>query len=119
MYSFHSKIASRGHHVYRNSTWRNAKSGDKVKVEIETNKLSKSIDPYVCAIKIKHMFFDTSLTVGHIPREISRHSYFFPKEGGNITGHLICTNYKVSPIPASGLEVSLLRTFSVKSEKIF
>ena len=56
MYSFHSKIASRGHHVYRNSTWRNAKSGDKVKVEIETNKLSKSIDPYVCAIKIKRIF---------------------------------------------------------------
>ena len=119
MYSFHSKIASREYHVHRNSTWQNAKSGYKVKVEIETNKSSKSINRYVCAIKIKHMFFDTSLTVGHIPREISRHSYFFPKEGGNITGHLICTNYKVSPIPASGLEVPLLLTFSVKSEKIF
>ena len=50
MYSFDSKIARRGYHVYRNSTWQNAKSGDKVKVEIET-KLSKSIDPYACAIK--------------------------------------------------------------------
>ena len=119
MYSFDSKIASRGYHVYRNSTWQNAKSGDKVKVEIETNKSSKSIDPYACAIKIKHKFFDTWLTVGHIPREISRHCYFFLKEGGNITGHLICTNYKVSPIPAGGLEVPLLLTFSVKSERIF
>ena len=119
MYSFDSKIASRGYHVYRNSTWQNAKSGDKVKVEIETNKSSKSINPYACAIKIKHKFFDTWLTVGHIPREISRHCYFFLKEGGNITGHLICTNYKVSPIPAGGLEVPLLLTFSVKSERIF
>ena len=57
--------------------------------------------------------------MGYIPREVSRHCYFFLKEGGNITGHLICTNYKVSPIPAGGLEVPLLLTFSVKSEIIF
>ena len=57
--------------------------------------------------------------MGHTPREISCHCYFFLKEGGNITGHLICTNYKVSPIPAGGLEVPLLITFSVKSERIF
>ena len=68
MYSFDSKIASKGCYVYRNSTWQNAKSGDKV--EIETHKSSKSIDPYACAITIKHNFFDIWLTVGHIPREI-------------------------------------------------
>ena len=60
MYSFDSQIASRGYHVYRNSTWENAKSGDKVKEEIET-KSSKPIDPYACTIKIKHKFFDTWL----------------------------------------------------------
>ena len=41
------------------------------------------------------------------------------KEGANITGHLIYTNYKVSPIPAGGLEVPLLLTSSVKSERVF
>ena len=56
---------------------------------------------------------------GTYSNEISRHCYFFLKEDGNITGHLICTNYKVSPIPAGGLEVPLLITFSVKSERIF
>ena len=101
----------------RNSTWQNAKSRDKVKVEIKTNKSSKSIDP--CAIKIKHKFFDTWLTVGHIPREISHHCCFFLKEGGNITAHLIRTNYKVSPIPAGDLEVSLQLDFSVKRKRIF
>ena len=119
MYSFDSKIASRGHHVYRNSTWQNVKSGNKVKVEKEKKNSSKLIDTYAGAIKIKHKFFDTWLTVGHIPREISRHCYFFLKEGGNITGHLICTNYKVSLIPAGGLEVPLVLTFSVKRERIF
>ena len=56
MCSFDSKIASRGYHVYRNSTWQDAKSGDKVEVEIEANKSSKSIDPYACAIKIKQIY---------------------------------------------------------------
>ena len=79
MYSFDSKIASRGYHMQCNSTWQNAKSGDKVKVEIETNKSSKSIDPYACAIKIKHKFFDTWLAKRHILRETSRHFHFFSK----------------------------------------
>ena len=109
MYSFDSKIASRGYHVYRNSTGQNAKP----------NRSLKSIDPYACAIKIKHQFSDTWLTVGHIPREISSHCYFSMEEGGNITGNFISTTYKVSPIPAGGLEVPLLLTFCVMNERIF
>ena len=66
MYPFDCKVVSRGYRVYRNSTWQNVKSGGKVKVKIKTNKPSKSIDPYACTIKIKHKFFDTWLTVGHI-----------------------------------------------------
>ena len=89
MYSFDSKTASRGYHVYYKSTWQNAKSGDKVKAEKETNKSSKSIDPYA---RDKTQIFDTWFTAGHISREISRHYYFFLKEGSNITGHLFCTN---------------------------
>ena len=48
-----------------------------------------------------------------------RHCYFFKKEGGEISRYLVSTNYKPSPIPAGGLEVPLLRTFSVKDEQIF
>ena len=40
------------------------------------------------------------------------------EEDGNITGHLISTTCKVSPISAGGLEVPLLLTFSVKSGRI-
>ena len=40
------------------------------------------------------------------------------EEGANITGRLISTNYKVSPILAGSLEAPLLLTFSVKSERI-
>ena len=41
------------------------------------------------------------------------------KEWGEISGYLVSTNYKPSPIPAGGLEVPLLLTFSVKNEQIF
>ena len=111
MYPFDCKVVSRGYRVYRNSTWQNVKSGGKVKVKIKTNKPSKSIDPYACTIKIKHKFFDTWLTVGHNPREISCHCYFFLKESGNIAGHFICTNCKVSLILDGVLEDPLPLTF--------
>ena len=118
MLSFDSKIAARGYHVYKNTTWKNAKAGQKVKVQVETNKSSKESDPYACAIKVKNNFFDNWMTVGHIPREISRHCFYFIQEGGSISGQLLSTNYKVSPIPAGGLEVPLL-TFSVIEHRIF
>ena len=104
--------------MYRNSSLKNAKAGQRVKVEKETSATLKLIDPYACAIKIKNRFFDNWITVGHIPREISRHSYFM-KEEGEISGHLVSTNYKPSPIPAGGLEVPLLLTLYVKNEQIF
>ena len=104
--------------MHRNSTRQNTKPGHKLKVESETKKSSKFIDPYACAIEIKHQFLDTWLIVGHIPREISLHCYFFMAEGDNITGHMTSTIYKVSPTPAGGLEVLLLLTFSVKSERM-
>ena len=119
MLSFDSKIAARGYHVYKNTTWKNAKAGQKVKVQVETNKSSKESDPYACAIKVKNNFFDNWMTVGHIPREISRHCFYFIQEGGSISGQLLSTNYKVSPIPAGGLEVPLLLTFSVIEDRIF
>ena len=39
-YSIDAKIASRGYHACKNTTWFNAKEGDDLQVEIETNKIS-------------------------------------------------------------------------------
>ena len=36
-YNFQATIASRGYHVYKETTWSNAKVNEKVKIEIETN----------------------------------------------------------------------------------
>lgn len=111
-YTFTTKVAARGYHVYKNTTWIRAKAGDKVKVSIETDKKSRDIDPYACAIKCMVGSPEMLKTVGHIPREISRHTYFFLKEeGGTIDGIVQSVQYRPSPIPAGGLEIPLLLTF--------
>ena len=38
VYIFQAKIAARGYHVYKNLAWNNAKQGNFVTVEIETDK---------------------------------------------------------------------------------
>ena len=58
-YPYEEKIASRCYHVYKETTWTNAKVGDKVKVGLETNKQSIKSDPYACAILVKNQFYDT------------------------------------------------------------
>ena len=113
MYSFKAKIASRGYHVFKETSWSNAKEGDEVKVEFETNGSSNKINPYACAIRAKEEYFKGWKTVGYILREILRHVYFFIKsEGGSVNGTVISTKYRTSPIPAGGLEIPLLLTFS-------
>ena len=70
------------------------------------------IDPYACAIKVKNVFYDVWDTVGHIPREISRHTYFFlTEEGGQVCGTVMSVVYRSSPIPGGGLEIPLNLTF--------
>ena len=61
-YFFTATLASRGYYVYKNSSWTNAKVGEKVTVVMET-KSSLEVDPYACAIKIKNRFFDSLITV--------------------------------------------------------
>ena len=69
--SFQAKTESRGYHVYKNTTWVDAREGDDVQVDIETKKESIKVDLYACAIRVKERFFGAMETVWHIPREIS------------------------------------------------
>ena len=41
VYSYEGKIASRGYDVYKKTSWRKARDGEEVKVELET-KVSKN-----------------------------------------------------------------------------
>ena len=52
------------------------------------------------------------MTVGHIPREISWHCYFFLKEErGEINGNAFSTIYRPLSIPSGGLEIPLVLRF--------
>jgi len=111
-YKVQAKIASRRYHVYKNVNWDGVKANDKVAVEIEANRDSLKIDPYACAVKAMVGNPEKLETVGHVPREISRHVYFFLKEeGGKVDGYVLSTQYRPSPIPAGGLEIPLLLNF--------
>ena len=84
--------------------------GQEISVQVETNEDSKKVDPYCCAIKA--MVFGKLETVGHIPREVSRHTYFYIKdEGGRIDGSVFSTRHRPSPIHSDGLEIPLMMTF--------
>ena len=116
-YSFTATVASRGYHVYKNSSWANVKVAEKVTVEMETKKSSLEVDPYAYPIKIKNHFFDSLITIGHIPREISRHAHSFIKtEGGKVIGHVKSLTYRPSPIISGGLKIPLQLTFTCDDE---
>ena len=66
-------IASPEFHVYKETTWSNAKVWDEVKVEVESNLKSIAHDPYSCAIKAKLEYFKGWKTVGHFPRKTSKY----------------------------------------------
>ena len=109
-FSFQTKVASCGFHICKNTTWENLNISQEISVQLETNEDSKKIDPYCCA---KNTMVSGKLeTVGHIPREVSRHAYFYIKEEGGRKDHFVfSTRYRPSLIPSSGLEIPLMITF--------
>ena len=107
-YNFQATIVLRGYHVYKQTTWSNAKVNEKVKIEIKTTQSSIAIDPYACAVKAKEKYFDEWKIVDYVPRKISQFLYFFiKKEKEKITCNIKSLNCKPSPIPSGGLGIPL------------
>ena len=51
VYSFQAKVTARDYHVYKERAWEEAKCGDKVLIDLETDEISIEIDPCGCWIK--------------------------------------------------------------------
>ena len=84
-YSFKAKIVYGGYHVFKGTTWNN------VKEEKPTCFKKTLILTHVQSVR-KNQFFNSWKTVGHIPREISRHvCYFIKTEGGSVDGSVLST----------------------------
>ena len=84
-------------------------AGEKVTIEIETNKDSTKIDTCFCAVKAMVGNPAKLATVGHIPRESSRH--FLKQEGGKLESFVFSTECRPLPIPAGRLEIPLILSF--------
>ena len=67
------------------------------------------MDPYACATKKQNQYFDVYDTV-HV-------YYFITAEGGTVSGTVLSTNYRYSPIPAGGLEIPLKLRFACKDDE--
>ena len=78
-------------------------------MEQETNLTSISLDPRCCVIrtKIGGTLCGRYVTIGHIPREISRYVWWFIQHGGMVDGHVADLNKRQSPIPSGGTEIKL------------
>ena len=100
-YTFKTKYSFHGYPVFDETAWNNVTEGDSLRVDLETNKLAKNVDPYACAIRAQNQFFNSWKMVGPIPREISRHVFDFIKtEDGFVNSSVISTKYRPSPIPS-------------------
>ena len=117
-YSFSAEVGSRGYRVYRNTSWNQIYVNQAVAAHKEKNIVSLQIDPYCCAITITRVDKIGPVTVGHIPREISRFVYFFLHEQGAISGTVVDTEPRISPIPEGDLEIKLLLNFTHPVERI-
>ena len=117
MHSFSTDVSSRRYHVYHEASLKNIHLHQHVVVLKEVNNISIDIDPY-CRITIKRADRIGSVTVGHVPRELSRFIFYFIQEGGSVTGTVASTTPRISPIPEGGLEVPILMHFTHENKAI-
>ena len=115
---FLAEIVSRGYHVYCSNSWKTLVIHQPVQVSIETNVISKAYDPYCCKIVITWRDWVGAVTVDHIPHKILRFVYYFLQEGGSATITVVSIQYWMSPLPESGLELSIQMTLSHTSKHI-
>ena len=80
--------------------------------------ISIDTDPCCCKITIKRVDRISDITVGHIPRELSRFVFYFIHEGGSVTGTVANITPRSSPIPEGGLEIPILMHLVHKNNAI-
>ena len=94
VYTFEAKIAYRGHHVYKETSWSKAPGGEEVNIEIKTSQSSKNVEPYACVVCTKKEYSKGYKKQQDITREIYRDGYYFIKtEGGLVNGTVISTKF--------------------------
>ena len=102
----------RGFHVYRSCR----KPYVKQKIEFRKEK-NDQYDKYDVAGYTKLPGKMVLCVVGHMPREISRYTWFAIEGGANITAQVVSTNAKRSPLTQDGLVIEIKVTVIWKNKK--
>ena len=84
----------------------------------EVNNIFIDIDPYCCRITIKRVDRIEPVTVGPVPRELSRFIFYFIQEEGSVTGTVASTTPRILPITGGGLEVLILMHITHENKAI-
>ena len=90
----------RGHHVYQNG-WE-AEIGSKLKAQYETRPGALVQDKYAIALKQKDVI------VGHIPKFLSKITYFYLKHDGDLLVEIIGKRQYSRDLPQGGMELPAL-----------
>ena len=114
---FVTKIASKGWHFYGKSSWKNAKIGQSLFCEQETNKIVLMHDPYAVAWKLKSKAKLVTDIAGQMSKEISRAAWFFLERGGKMNEIVFEEKYRPSPIPKGELEIMLSAELRIVDER--
>ena len=93
----------RGHHVYRKK-WE-AEIGSKLTAQYKTRPGALVQDKYAIALKQK------DVTVGHIPKFLSKITYFYLKHGGDLLVEIIGKRQYSRDLPQGGMELPALYVF--------
>ena len=114
VYSFQVTVAAWGYHVYKPTTWDQAKYKLETKFLLELRATENQKKLTRIAVPSEHQSTNKSkqLDTKKFSREIPRHVYCFLKdEYGHFDETVKSIDYRPSPIPAGGLEIPLTLNF--------
>ena len=109
--SFQFTAAVRGYHVYR-TIW-NPEINEKLICNFEPGNEFDMFAIQACILR-DHV----QVTVGHLPREISRPTKFLLDRGAEVTASLIGTHYRRSPLIQGGLEIPCIVTVTISGNAL-
>ena len=100
---FTVECCGRGHHVYQKES--EAEIGSKLTAQYETRPGALVQDKYAIALKQKDVI------VGHIPKFLSKITYFNLKHGGHLLVEIIRKRQYSKDLPQGGMELPALYVF--------
>ena len=110
--AFDIDICVRGYHFF-NQIWQPT-IGENLLGVHENNPISLAKDKYAVAMKTVN-----GLTVGHVPRFMSKYTYFFIRHGGIVKARVSGPRRYSEDLDQGGVEIPTVYTFTCENNLVF